>query len=144
MSSGRSRRHGDLGFQPGTWWLNTLFAFHDGILESTDGGTCCDSNGAYAIVLKDADEIESATPTAFTYRCRPKDARSFRLTSADFKSRYPVRALRNHGLSSLWALRAGVRYEGLHRVAGWIIRFVTASNTSNSGRTLGDLIRNQI
>lgn len=31
-----------------------------------------------------------------------------------------------------------------HRVAGWIIRFVTASDTSNSGRTLGDLIRNQI
>lgn len=142
MSPERSRRHGGLGFQPGTWWLNTLFAFRDGIidLESTDGGVCGDSNCAYAIVLKDTDEIESAVPTAFTYRCRANDTRRFRLISADSKSRYPVRVLRSHCLTSLWAPRAGVRYDGLHRVTGWIVRPVRASDTFNSDHKLGDLI----
>ncbi|OCK79687.1 hypothetical protein K432DRAFT_60095 [Lepidopterella palustris CBS 459.81] len=129
----RPRIHGSLGFQAGAWWLNSLFAFRDGIidLETTDGGICFDSNGAYAVLLNDADEVEGVSPSSFTYRCHRNDAGRFRLTAADFKSRYPVRVLRSHSLNSLWAPRAGVRYDGLHRVAGWVIRAVLPSDTNH-------------
>ena len=102
-------------FEPGQWWINGMFAFRDGIIDSktTDGGICADAYGAYAIVLKDHDEVEGSCATRFTYRCRPKDTGRYRLTSAKDKSRYAIRVLRSHSLASLWAPRAGIRYEGL-------------------------------
>ncbi len=92
-----------------------MLAFRDGIIDSktTDGGICADADGAYAILLKDNDEVEGTSQTRFTYRCRPGDKGRYRLTSANDKSGYSVRVLRSHALASLWAPRAGVRYEGL-------------------------------
>ncbi|KAF2202480.1 hypothetical protein GQ43DRAFT_310365 [Delitschia confertaspora ATCC 74209] len=122
-----SRRHGDLGFKPGDWWISPLFAYHAGIidLKTTDGGICCDDQKAYALLLKASeDEIMTSTPKEFTYRCPRNDPGRFRLTAADPKSRHLIRVLRSHTLTNLWAPKVGVRYEGLFKVAGWSVRLV--------------------
>jgi hypothetical protein len=97
------------------WWINGMFAFRDGIIDEkcTDGGICWNENGAYAIVMKESDEIGDDAPLNFTYKCSEHDRGKYRLTSTDFRSRYPVRVLRSHTLCSLWAPRVGLRYDGL-------------------------------
>ena len=111
----RAYFHGSMGFTPGKWWINGLFAFRDGIISSTctDGGIVYTKSGAYALVLKGDDETDAPNPGKFTYRCRFGDRGRFRLTSADFRSRYPVRVLRDHRLASIWAPKTGIRYDGL-------------------------------
>ena len=69
--------------------------------------------GAFALVMKGEDEVDAPHPSKFTYRCRYGDKGRFRLTSADYRSRYPVRVLRDHRLASLWAPKTGIRYDGL-------------------------------
>lgn len=136
----RARRRGDVGFKPGehvficntsafanlySWWINPLFAFRDGIIDSGDpnGGIVSDSSGAFAIVLANTDEIASTSPETFTYRSHTKDKGRYRLTSGVRESRQPVRVLRSHTLRSFWSPRAGIRYDGLYRVVGWSIHY---------------------
>lgn len=92
-----------------------MFAFRDGIIDSGDpnGGITADSQGAYAVVMTDHDEIEASTPDLFTYRARRNDKGRYRLTAATVESRQPVRILRNHSLRSFWSPSAGIRYDGL-------------------------------
>lgn len=92
-----------------------MFAFRDGIIDisSINGGTCFDRKGAYAIVLRDDAELESTSPNEFTFNCKPEDKGKYRLTSTSFKSTAVIRVLRSHALSSLWAPRVGIRYDGL-------------------------------
>lgn len=98
-----------------SWWINTLFAHHAGIigLEAVEGGTTFDKHGAYALVLKDTGEVEACHGDAFTYRCPQWDRGKFRLTAATPRSRDPIRVLRSHSINSVWGPKAGVRYEGL-------------------------------
>lgn len=116
VDNGRAYFHGDLGFKPGQWWINGMFAFRDGIIDdrSTDGGICYDSTGAYAILMTDQDDICESTPDRFTYVCSNSDRGRFRLTAADHKSRHPIRILRSHAMKSLWNPHVGLRYDGLH------------------------------
>lgn len=99
----------------GSWWINPLFAYRAGILDSSDsqGGIVADSKGAYAVLLTGADEVLCHAPEKFVYRARNGDKGRYRLTAATIDSRHPVRVLRSHTLRSLWSPRAGVRYEGL-------------------------------
>ncbi|KAF2756851.1 hypothetical protein EJ05DRAFT_511633 [Pseudovirgaria hyperparasitica] len=131
----RSKKHGGLGFVPGSWWINGMFACHAGIIdiETTDGGVCFDEHGAYAVVLKDDSEVEGSSPHTFTYRCGARDRGRFRLTGADSKARWPVRVLRSHALNSLWAPKVGIRYDGLHRVIGWSIKPVRRTGGGGGG-----------
>ncbi|QIW96194.1 hypothetical protein AMS68_001712 [Peltaster fructicola] len=134
----RARKRGNLGFTPGeyasshglryatdfrSWWINPLFAFRDGIIDSGDnnGRIVADNNGAYAILLAGTDELASDSPEAFTYRSHARDRGRYRLTSATRDTRQPVRILRSHTLRSFWSPRAGIRYDGLYRVVGWSI-----------------------
>jgi hypothetical protein len=98
-----------------SWWINALFAFNAGILDSSDphGGVVADSKGAYAVLLTGGDEISSSSGDRFVYRARDGDKGRYRLTAATIDSRHPVRILRSHSLRSFWSPRAGVRYEGL-------------------------------
>ena len=91
-----------------------MFAFRDGIIddECTDGGICYNEQGAYAIVMKDSDEKDGLSPNSFTYICRPQGPGRYFLTSAKTPRR-PIRILRSHTLSSLYAPQAGLRYDGL-------------------------------
>lgn len=91
-----------------------MFAFHAGIIDagSTDGGICANNEKAVAIVLNGSDEIGTSAAN-FTYRCQPNDRGRYRLTSAEWRARCPIRVLRSHSQASLWAPRAGIRYEGL-------------------------------
>lgn len=100
---------------PSSWWISPLFAFHAGILDSSNprGGVVSDSKGAYAVLLTGADELSSASPDKFVYRARDADRGRYRLTAATLDSRHPVRVLRSHALRSFWSPRVGVRYEGL-------------------------------
>ncbi|KAL1642974.1 hypothetical protein SLS58_005216 [Diplodia intermedia] len=134
MSPDRAMQHGSLGFKAGDWWINGTFAFHAGVIDlnCTDGGICANKHGAYAIVMKDNDEQYTETPDKFKYRCKSNDPGRFRMTSADFKSRYPIRVLRSHTLNSLWAPRTGIRYEGL--TTGWTIK--PADPAENGGSNL--------
>ncbi|KAL1584640.1 hypothetical protein WHR41_06829 [Cladosporium halotolerans] len=121
--SGRARRLGDLGFKPGDWWIGPLFAFYAGMIDSCtpQGGIVSDSKGAYAVFLTDDDEISASSAEKFVYRARNGDKGRYRLTAATIDSRHPVRILRSHTLRSFWAPRAGIRYEGLYKVASWSI-----------------------
>jgi hypothetical protein len=127
------------------WWITPLFAHHAGIidLESTEGGTCYDAHGAYALVLRETGETgafahslveglcftspipferlpltlpspsEEASENAFTYRPQLGDKGKFRLTAGNARSRHPIRVLRCHSLNSVWGPKTGIRYEGL-------------------------------
>ena len=128
-----ARRVGNLGFKPGesvpfftvalvgladnmiSWWISPLFAFKDGIIDSAEssGGIVADVEGAYAVLMTSDEEINAPSPDVITYRARNQDRGRYRLTAATRESRQPVRILRAHGLRSLWAPKAGVRYEGL-------------------------------
>jgi hypothetical protein len=101
---------------PNSWWINTLFAHHAGIigLEGVEGGTTFDKQGAYALVLKDTGEVEADSEERFTYRCPINDKGRFRLTAATPRSRDPIRVLRSHSINSIWGPRAGVRFDGLY------------------------------
>ncbi|GME25113.1 protein stu1 [Neofusicoccum parvum] len=129
-------KHGALGFNPGDWWINGIFAFHAGVIDlnCTGGGICADKKGAYAVVMKGADEIYTESPDKFRYRCKSNDPGRFRMTSADFRSTYPIRVLRSHTLNSLWSPRSGIRYEGLHKITGWTLR--PADPAENDGSSL--------
>jgi hypothetical protein len=98
-----------------SWWINPLFAFADGIIDSVtaDGGIVSDANGAYAILMAGNDEVSGPSFEAFTYRAKNSDRGRYRLTAATRESRQPVRVLRSHSLRSFWAPKAGVRYDGL-------------------------------
>ncbi|KAL5449882.1 hypothetical protein PMIN06_006731 [Paraphaeosphaeria minitans] len=123
ISPKRARRRGSLGFHPGSWWINTLFACHAGIIDvdTIDGGVCHDKYGAYAVVVIDGAELDAPTESTLTYRCGKDDRGRFRLTAATPRSREPVRILRSHSVNSMWGPKAGVRYEGLYRVRGWAV-----------------------
>ena len=129
VDNSRAYKHGSLGFIAGqyvglessvtgltcrSWWLSTMFAFRDGIIDSqtVTGGICCDDRAAFALVMRETEEIQGENPSNIVYKCRLGDARCFRLIQACRDGR-PVRVLRSHRLASLWAPVAGVRYEGL-------------------------------
>ncbi|KAF3039359.1 hypothetical protein E8E12_006025 [Didymella heteroderae] len=126
-----SHRRGDLGFKAGDWWINSLFAHHAGIigLESVDGGTTYNKNGAYALLLRDTGEIDARSEETFSYRCPISDKGKFRLTAATPTSREPIRVLRSHSINSIWGPKAGVRYEGLYSVRGWCVRQAKPTGT---------------
>lgn len=104
-----------------SWWINSLYAYRDGIIDnySAQGGISYDSKAAYAVLMTETDEVSSIDATRFTYRSRSGDAGRYRLTAATLAAREPIRILRSHTLKSFWAPRAGVRYEGLYKIAGW-------------------------
>ncbi|KAF2418048.1 hypothetical protein EJ08DRAFT_707452 [Tothia fuscella] len=120
----RAYVHGNAKFTAGQWWLNTIFAFRDGIIDNkcNNGGICYDEKSCYAIVLTGKNEVESMSPETFTYRCGPEEPGRHRLVARTFRARYPIRVLRSHNLASINAPRAGVRYEGLYKVVGWALR----------------------
>ncbi|KAK3671336.1 hypothetical protein LTR78_008796 [Recurvomyces mirabilis] len=124
LSPVRSLRHGDLGFKPGDWWINPLFAFREGIINHSEakGGTISDSIGAYAVVLAGSQEKSCSNANSFVYRPSNNDKGRYRLASGAPESRQPVRILRSHNLQSFLAPKAGLRYDGLHKVSGWSIK----------------------
>ncbi|EMC92317.1 hypothetical protein BAUCODRAFT_151729 [Baudoinia panamericana UAMH 10762] len=128
----RALKSGDLGFRPGDWWINALLAFRDGIIDHTDntGWICHDMKGVYAIVMADNDELNSPTPESFTYRGLPGDKGRYRLTAGTPESRNAVRILRSHTLRSFWSPKAGLRYDGLHKVTGWYIQLDSRTRTT--------------
>ena len=107
-----------------SWWINAMFAYHAGIIDNVRraGRIVADRHAAYALVLNGHDEVESPTPDMFTYRAKPDDPGRFRLTAATPASRHPIRVLRHHTLHSFWSPRAGIRYDGLHKVTGWKVK----------------------
>jgi hypothetical protein len=120
----RAHVHGNVGFKPGKWWINSTFAFRSGIIDSAcmDGGICYSNTTAFALVLRGDEETNAPDPSKFTYRCGLTDRGRFRLTSANFRSRYPVRVLRDQRMASIWAPRAGIRYDGLFDFASvWFL-----------------------
>ncbi|EOD45489.1 hypothetical protein UCRNP2_7789 [Neofusicoccum parvum UCRNP2] len=131
-------KHGALGFNPGDWWINGIFAFHAGVIDlnCTGGGICADKKGAYAVVMKGADEIYTESPDKFRYRCKSNDPGRFRMTSADFRSRYPIRVLRSHTLNSLWSPRSGIRYEGLLTVPQNLRKSLSPINADVRGKSV--------
>lgn len=106
-----------------SWWINTMFAYHDGIIAnpSSDSGVTTCYTQAYALLLADNDELDCTDPAHFTYRSTPGDVRRYHLCAGTLASRRPIRVLRSHTLRSFFAPRAGVRYDGLYKVSGWRI-----------------------
>ncbi|KAF1979995.1 hypothetical protein BU23DRAFT_594360 [Bimuria novae-zelandiae CBS 107.79] len=132
ISKKRAHRRGAIGFQPGSWWINPIFACYDGIIDVDiiDGGVCHDKYGAYAVLLVEGLELDAPTESTLTFRCAKEDSGKFRLTAATPRSREPIRILRSHNVNSMWGPRAGVRYEGLYRVTGWVVHQPKIISTS--------------
>ncbi|TKA68971.1 hypothetical protein B0A55_06613, partial [Friedmanniomyces simplex] len=124
LSPVKALRFGDLGFKPGDWWINPLFAFREGIINGAEaeGGIVSDLAGAYAVVMTGKSEEPSSGPSEFVYQARSSDKGRCRLTAGTPESRHPVRILRSHTLRSFWAPKASLRYDGLHKVTGWTIK----------------------
>ncbi|KAK0322479.1 hypothetical protein LTR82_006438 [Friedmanniomyces endolithicus] len=124
LSPVKALRSGDLGFEPGEWWISPLFAFRDGIINGAEaeGGIVSDLAGAYAVVMTGNSEEPGGSANEFVYQARSSDKGRYRLTAGTPESRHPVRILRSHTLRSFHAPKAGLRYDGLHRVAGWTIK----------------------
>jgi hypothetical protein len=105
-----------------------MFAMRDGIIDrssyNAEGRRIVFSgNQAFAVMMDSDEEIWSPDPYTFTYRANSNDPGRYRLTSATRDSRGPVRIIRCHTLRSFWAPKAGVRYDGLHKVVAWSIHF---------------------
>jgi hypothetical protein len=100
------------------WWINSLFAHHAGIIgkESLDGGTTFDDHGAYAVVIKEENEVDTRPDGSLRYLTSMNDRGRFRLTAATPKSREPIRVLRSRNDNGIWGPRAGIRFDGL---VGW-------------------------
>lgn len=98
-----------------SWWISPLFAFREGIIDSAEpsGGIVADADGAYAVLMASDEEMNGVSPDRFTYRSRNYDRGRYRLVAATREARQPIRVLRSHSLRSLWAPKAGVRYDGL-------------------------------
>jgi len=98
-----------------SWWINSTFAYHAGIIDNADPSSrvIFDKRGAYALLLSGNEEIDSCDADLFTFRARSDDAGRYKLTAASPTTREPIRILRSHTLKSFWAPRAGVRYDGL-------------------------------
>ncbi|KAK0931073.1 hypothetical protein LTR29_016449 [Friedmanniomyces endolithicus] len=122
LSPIKALRSGDLGFEPGEWWISPLFAFRDGIINGAEaeGGIVSDLAGAYAVVMTGNSEEPGGSANEFVYQARSSDKGRYRLTAGTPESRHPVRILRSHTLRSFHAPKAGLRYDGL--VAGWTIK----------------------
>ncbi|KAK3634338.1 hypothetical protein LTR56_015372 [Elasticomyces elasticus] len=124
LSPVKALRSGDVGFKPGDWWINPLFAFREGIINSgeAESGIVADAAGAYAVVMTGNSEESCDRPDKIVYRARSSDKGRYRLTAGTPESRHPVRILRSHTLRSFWAPEAGLRYDGLYKVTGWTIK----------------------
>lgn len=114
--SGHAFKQGALGCKPGDWWINTMFAFHAGVIESGDptGRIICNKTAAYGIILTEGDELNDSDPHEFVYPTKPDDPGRYRLTSAVRDSREAIRVFRCHTLRNCWAPRVGIRYDGLY------------------------------
>ena len=98
-----------------SWWINPMFAYHAGIIDSGDPSerTISDKHGAYALLLSGSEVTEGGDARRFTYHAKTEDTGKYRLTAATPGSRQPVRVLRSHTSRSFCAPRAGIRYDGL-------------------------------
>lgn len=124
--------------------MSPLFAHQAGIvgLEAAEGGIDYDKDAAYAVVLRGSGdvEIEAASESKFTYRCKQSDKGRYKLTAATPKSRKPIRVLRCHSLNSIWGPKAGIRYEGLYKVVGWAIYTAKTDDVIGKQHRAGDIL----
>ncbi|MCJ1309312.1 hypothetical protein MMC25_002971 [Agyrium rufum] len=106
---------GCLGFEVGSWWIERLGAYRDGIIDYTLKGITADNKRAYAIIMTGLEELHVKADGTIRYRAPPNDTGRFRLME-NFVSGSPVRVLRTWKLTSPWRPRAGIRYDGLYKV----------------------------
>ncbi|KAI9701184.1 MAG: hypothetical protein M1836_001853 [Candelina mexicana] len=115
---------GHSGFEVGDWWIETTYAYQDGIIDDSRDGITADEDGAYAIVVRDDHEIDSGRPDMMVYRATGTGRGKFMLMR-NLNSRACVRVLRSSRSKSEWAPRAGVRYDGLYVVTGYGVKLDT-------------------
>ncbi len=95
-----------------SWWINTAYAYQDGIIDDSQDGVTADEDGAYAILLRNDQEIDSGRSDMVVYKATSTDRGKFMLMR-NLNSRVCVRVLRSWRSESEWAPRAGLRYDGL-------------------------------
>ncbi|KAI9721835.1 MAG: hypothetical protein M1812_002171 [Candelaria pacifica] len=120
----RAYAAGHNGFEVGDWWIKAAYAYLDGIIDDSRDGITADEEGAYAILLGKDQEIDSGRPDMIVYKATSIDRGKFMLMR-NLKSRLCVRILRSWKQDSVWAPRAGVRYDGLYAVTGYGIKLNT-------------------
>jgi hypothetical protein len=91
-----------------------MFAFRDGAIDrrSINNGICHDGRHAYAVILSNGDEINSASPDRFTFCTTQRNPGFYRLIDIHNRGNAGIRVFRTHSLSSFWAPVAGIRYDG--------------------------------
>ncbi|KAI9789573.1 MAG: hypothetical protein M1816_005980 [Peltula sp. TS41687] len=119
----KGNHYGDVGIEPGSWWIKPACAYRDGMLDDPNSGIGVGDYGACAIVLARGSETENMDGTT-TWTCTkagvksdPKGPGVLSLMK-NMRERTEVRMLRSWKLKSKLAPRGGVRYDGLYSVAG--------------------------
>ena len=95
-----------------SWWIEAAAAYRDGIIQGSMYGITADDSKAYAIVMTDGQEIDTAEEHMIKYIPPATDPGRFKLMK-NLTSQHPVRILRTWQLHSKWKPKAGLRYDGL-------------------------------
>ncbi|KAL9580212.1 MAG: hypothetical protein Q9203_006394 [Teloschistes exilis] len=119
----RAHKEGHCGFQVGDWWLNCAAACFHGIVDNVQYHITADEEVAYAIALTLDTERDSFQVESFSYAPHSSDSGIFKLMATiNGEQRKVVRVLRSWKLRSPLAPSAGLRYDGLYRVAGYSVK----------------------
>lgn len=123
--------YGHNGLQPGDWFAMQMCACFRGAHDQPQRGIAGDKHrGAYSIVVSggsygetDVDEGDvlyySAQGASKKNASSQADVVGNQALMASWRTRRPVRVLRGHKGSRLWAPPLGYRYDGLYKVVGW-------------------------
>lgn len=82
------------------------------MIDDSSDGITANEDGAYAVVMTDEEEVESGREGVIFYKASSRDPGRFQLMK-NMTNRGPVRILRTGRLKSIWAPKAGIRYDGL-------------------------------
>ncbi|KAL9607521.1 MAG: hypothetical protein Q9167_007569 [Letrouitia subvulpina] len=116
----KAHHEGHLGFKIGSWWPNSLAAFEGGIIDNPHWAITADIDVAYAVLLTENREKQLPKGEGSRFFPYPGDRSVVKLMQTiSGNHRIAVRVLRSGSLESPLAPTAGVRYDGLYRVANY-------------------------
>ncbi|KAI4161252.1 MAG: hypothetical protein LQ342_005044 [Letrouitia transgressa] len=116
----KAHNEGHLGFKIGSWWPNSLAACEAGIIDDPQWAITADIDVAYAILLTENREKQLPNGEGSRFFPYPGDRSVVKLMQTiSGNHRIAVRVLRSGSLESPLAPTAGVRYDGLYRVASY-------------------------
>ncbi|KAI9675732.1 MAG: hypothetical protein M1817_001099 [Caeruleum heppii] len=123
----QAESYGNNGFEVGLWWIKAACAYRDGMLGDPNGHITPGDYGASAVVLTAGTETETTTETTL-WKVKTGDVRvspsgrGVLCLMANMHNHSEIRVLRSWKLRSVYAPKAGLRYDGLYSIVGFGIK----------------------